>query len=396
MCRFESRISIFIKWVPALLFWLLLPITMPAQAAVFKPVVVDPDTAGDCKAVADIDGDGNPDLVVGGMPGEKLNWYRYPGWTKTVIATPSTEFTTDCSMGDVDGDNDPDIVVPDGNGTDNLLWFENPRPLGDPSVGSNWTRRVIGSIGDYGKDIKLADFDQDGRLDVATRGHGTAMIFFQTAPNSWSKVQLTVSNLGNEGMGIGNINSDTHTDLVVRGAWLKNPGSTTAHNPSSWIEYYIGSVDASFKTSVADINGDSNPDVIFSSSENTDDLAWWMYGPDGPTGSWTKMTIVQNLEKAHTLQAADMDNDGDVDIVTAQMHTSQDKEVMVWFNLNGQGTAWRKQVLGTTGLHNGQLVDIGNNGRYDIFGANWTGNPPVRLWLNRADVNHLFILLLLE
>ena len=31
------------------------------------------------------------------------------------------------------------------------------------------------------------------------------------------------------------------------------------------------------------------------------------------------------------------------------------------------------------------MVDIGNNGRWDIFGANWTGNPPVKLWLNLPD-----------
>jgi len=77
-----------------------------------------------------------------------------------------------------------------------------------------------------------------------------------------------------------------------------------------------------------------------------------------------------------------MDNDGDRDIITAQMHTSLNKEVMIWFNTDGQGTAWQKQVLGTCGLHNGQVADIGNDGRYDIFGANWTGNPPLRLWLN--------------
>jgi len=25
------------------------------------------------------------------------------------------------------------------------------------------------------------------------------------------------------------------------------------------------------------------------------------------------------------------------------------------------------------------------NGCWDIFGANWTGNPPVKLWLNLPD-----------
>ncbi len=64
------------------------------------------------------------------------------------------------------------------------------------------------------------------------------------------------------------------------------------------------------------------------------------------------------------------------------MHTSIEREGMVWYNLDGRGTSWLKQVGGRSGLHNGQVVDIGNNGRWDLFGANRSGNPPVKLWLN--------------
>jgi len=113
----------------------------------FKQRVIDSTMAGDCKMVGDIDGDGFPDLVVGGMPGENLKWYHYPSWKKTPIAVPHTEFTTDGELGDVDGDGDLDIVVPDGTDDDNLKWFENPLPGGDPFNGSAWTRHSVGSIG---------------------------------------------------------------------------------------------------------------------------------------------------------------------------------------------------------------------------------------------------------
>lgn len=351
------------------------------QKVLFQYVEVDPLVAGDCKAVGDLDGDGYPDLLVGGMPGEKLNWYRYPSWSRTVIAAPTIEFTTDCSLGDLDGDGDLDIVVPDGNSGNNLFWFQNPRPSGNPANGPAWVRHTVGSVGDWGKDVKIADFDQDGRLDIATRGHGEALVFFQTAPNTWTRVVLDVANLGEEGLGLGDVDGDGKPDLIVRGAWLKNPGGTAAR-AGNWSEHYIGWVDLSFKAVVADINGDGKRDVVFSSSEGTDDVVWWSYEAAGPTGLWKKNVIVTNLERSHTLQAADLDGDGDLDVITAQMHTSAAREVAVWFNVNRLGTQWRKQVVATSGLHNGQMADVNRDGRPDIFGANWTGTPPVKLWFN--------------
>ena len=355
------------------------PTTVP-----FDYVEID-NNAGDIKLVGDIDGDTYPDLVLGGMPGEKLNWYHYPTWQKTVIATPNNEFTTDGRLGDIDGDGDLDIAVPDGDGTNNLVWFENPRPSGDPFVGSEWTRHEVGTIGSWGKDVHLSDFDNNGLMDIATRNSSTAMIFFQTAVNTWSRMDLTGVNTGTEGMSSGDVDSDTHVDLILRGQWVRNPGGSAARTAVNWTAYDIGPANTDFKALVADINGDGHNDVLFSSSENTDDVNWWSADGNDPTGTWTKHTIVFNLERCHTLQAADMDLDGDMDVVLGQMHISTDQEIMVMFNGNGQGTTWTKQVVDTGGLHNGVVADIGKDGDFDIYGANWTGNPPARLWVNRLD-----------
>jgi hypothetical protein len=355
-----------------------------ATAFNFEYVEIDATISGDVKMVGDIDGDGFPDLIIGGMPSEKLNWYRYPDWKKTVIATPLNEFTTDAALGDMDGDGDLDIVVPDGDQGDNLVWYKNPRPSGDPLDGAQWTRHTIGATGSWGKDVKLADFDGDGRLDVATRNEWETMVFFQTVPGEWAKVVFSGFEFGHEGMGSGDINGDGFEDLVLRGVWLRNPGGMDARTPSSWTQHSIGPANSDFKALVVDLNGDGKMDVLFSSSENSADVNWWTPSSDDPTGTWVKHTILNSLEKAHTLQAADMDGDGDLDVVVGQMHTSSAKELMVMENINGEATQWAKHVIATGGLHNGVVADIGNNGKYDIFGANWTGNPPVKLWLNRT------------
>ena len=363
-----------------------------ATDAVFQQDVIDVGVAGDCKMIGDINGDNLPDLVVGGGPGENLNWYRHPDWLKTQIAIPNVEFTTDGALGDLDNDGDLDIIIPDGSSGNNLIWFRNPLPSGDPSVGAQWSRRVIGAVGDWCKDVEIGDYDGNGLPDVATRSNSTTYVFFQVALGSWSRVQL-ISGLTGEGMASGDIDGDGDDDLVLQGFWLRNPRPAADPKYNSWSQHIINAgLYAEFKALVIDLDQDGITDVLFSDSEGTGDAAWYEPTTGAPTGSWTKHTIVASLDRCHTLQVADIDLDGDRDVVLGQMHTSQAAEIAIHYNL-GAALSWRKQVISTDGIHNGVVADLGNDSDFDIFGCNWTGNPPVRIWENLiatcppADIN---------
>lgn len=381
----EPRIALHLRGCSALLaVGLMLAGAVPGHAQTFEPLVIDPTQAGDCKAAGDLDNDGYRDLVVGGMPHEKMTWYHNPDWAKTVIAAARVEFTTDCALGDIDGDGGLDLVVPDGPDGRNLLWFENKHAKGSAGHAGNWPRHEIGAIGSWGKDVELADFDRDGRLDVATRSNDRAMIFFQTAANVWTRVDLPSPPLGEEGMASGDIDGDGDVDLVVYGAWVRNPGAEAARDGAKWRAHSIGAVSPAFKAEVADIDGDGKMDVVFSSSEHTSDVTWFGAANGDPTGPWTGHVIFPAVERAHTLQVADLDGDGHNDVVVGQMHTSKQKRLMFARNLDGRGLAWQRAVIDRTGLHDGVVVDVNKDGRPDIFGANWTGNPPVRLWLQKG------------
>lgn len=347
-----------------------------ASAPVFREVVIDAGIAGDVKAVGDLDGDGRPDLVVGGSIGEDLGWYRNPDWRRTVIGKPTVEFTTDGDVGDVDGDSDLDVVVFDGDAGVNLVWFENPAGAAE---GASWLRHSIAAAGSWGKDLELADFDGDGLLDVAGRTATVAFICFQQPGAAWQRVALQVASLGSEGMASGDLDGDGSVDLVVSGAWLRNPGGLAARGSDAWKEHPVGRGYGEFKAAVADFDGDGRADIAYSASEAEADVVVWRAGPGG---EWAPIVLVPNLDRAHTLRPADMDLDGDMDLVVAQMHSSAEKRILVLENLDGHATEWRIHPVAAGGLHNGVVVDVDGDGRPDIFGANWTGAPPIRLWLN--------------
>jgi len=364
----------------------------------FEHVIIDRDTpeGTDCKAAGDIDGDGFPDILIGGnLKGGNLVWYRYPDWKKHVI--DAGQFSVDMQVGDVDGDGDLDVIIPEAyEGPSKgkaLLWYENPRPKGNPAA-DPWKRHVITSnapIDSYIHDVEVGDINGDGKLDVVIR-HGKTVLYLQNSPDSWTEIVLDEgSGAGDEeGTSLADLNRDGRLDVVLNGYWLEQPadpfkGTWKKHVIDPNWPHLVG-------VAVADINGDKRPDVLLSPAEDHGRLSWYEAPEDPIKGKWIEHVIDDDVDYIHTFKVADMNLDGMPDVVIAEMAESgyhpdkpSRRRISVYLN-EGKGLKWRQQVVATTGLHNLRLADIDRDGDIDILGANWGGSyHPVELWRNRLD-----------
>ena len=134
-----------------------------------------------CIRTADVDGDGDEDLL-GTAPGAGLVlWYENSGepksrpWRRHVIDTDRRPMHGDPVDMDGDGDGDPDFVLALGMGQapprkaeGKVVWYEND---GSPAEGP-WARHTILESMPSAFEAVAGDLDGDGDADVAATAWG--------------------------------------------------------------------------------------------------------------------------------------------------------------------------------------------------------------------------------
>ena len=112
----------------------------------------------------------------------------------------------------------------------------------------------------------------------------------------------------------------------------------------------------------ADVNMDGKMDLV--TSQGHDKGILWFEGPD-----FKAHKIDEKLIHPHAMQVADMDNDGDIDVVACANYSAKAQ----WFENDGKGNFTRHHLLDNQKSYDITISDLNNDGLLDLIIAGWKG-----------------------
>jgi hypothetical protein len=156
--------------------------------------------------------------------------------------------------------------------------------------------------------------------------------------------------------------------------WLKNPGTFSAN----WTKILVGSADVLDRVAAADMDGDGDIDIVVS-EEGKGHL--YLYKNNRAQG-WEQLELATTNYGYLSMYVADMNGDGKQDIISGESVDA--KKIQIWWN-RGSLSFEAQQINGatTTQSHLGCLpVDLDNDGDLDIVSHQWLGGTALFVWRN--------------
>lgn len=354
------------------------------------------------RAFADINGDGTDDVVLinNNANGGWLGWFETgkngDQWIKHIIAGPSKtgeKFACGAmATGDFDNDGKIDILGFVHNGElsgdrgkpTEIYWYKNP----------GWEKTHIGQAPAFVKDVVVADFNQDGKLDVAVNTHVKASVHvFAQNNKGWKEVfGRSITNV-HEGMDAGMLDDDEYPDLAFNGYWLKSPGKDLTGDwelsniDKKWHNQTGHWTKNSTKIFCADINKDGKDEVFISHSERMGYPVSWYELTDVKNNTWEEHVVGAEIGGCHTLQVYDFNNDGHLDVLVGENGhrwggDDVNDPVVICLN-DGDNLNFTNVILSTTGIYNGIVGDVNGDGKIDFMRLPGHASKEMEIWVSK-------------
>jgi len=313
----------------------------------------------DCRAVyaADVDGDRDLDLMAASAIGQgDVRWYENTGGSPVqfsvhVIPTTGVDFFA-LHAADLNGDHVIDILTgtgPSGPSSSQLAWHENlggrPPTFAENEVSPNLV---------WVTSIETEDIDGDGDIDIVAGSNdwddpSLRIAWYENSgrtPPQFEEHPLLIGGVGGTSVSPGDLDDDDHMDIVAAvrysddtGAilWYQNGGQL----PPVLSERILRSRQSGFFNFVlpADLDGDGDLDLVGAQTlpsgdgSETGQFEWYENNGESPP-SFQVHTIAKTDAAADLVFVIDMDNDGDMDVL-ARDRLYLEPARLLWYENQG-------------------------------------------------------------
>jgi hypothetical protein len=297
---------------------------------------------------------------------------------------------------DADGDDLPDIFA---EALPNVYWLE-----ASDKTFTKWNKVKIAHIKETdhvnGQGFEYKQVIAGGKPEILMNsGEGLFMIQIPESNaqgGNWKTTLISNEETNDEGITVGDMDGDGDTDIISsrnngKGAksyvWYANPGNGN-ETTDKWVEHLISTV--TFwpdRVEVADLNGDGLLDVIGSEERwpglKPDASIYWFEQIRDLNCTLFKQHVLKTTWSMNNLDIADLDKDGDIDIITNE-HKGSDFNTYLFVN-DGKGRFTENTIDKGHEHHIGtQFFDLDNDGDFDVLGAAWDEYKPLHLMRNDA------------